>query len=957
MGTSEEAGRGRAYGIALGASCAAAALKIALGENLPAPYLLAVGAVALSAGVGGLGPGIVATLLSAAFVYVAVLAPAFTFHLDDPHDLVGLAVFVAVGVAVSLIAEQRRQAGMALAASEARYRDLHDNLPDGWVSGDGDGNILDSNETFRRMLGYTEAELRGLTFPQITPERWHEVERVRRAGDPARASPTWVFEKEYLRKDGSVVPVEIRSFIDYLDGRPVKISAIVRDVTERKQAEELLRTSEERYRLLADNALDVVWTMSLEGKVTYISPAVEKLRGFTVAEAMSQRLDEIHPPASAARSVEYFTRMLADVQAGRRPERFLGDLEYRCKDGSTIWTEVLALPVVGPDGAIQGLLGVSRDIRERMRAEEAVRTSEALLRAITSSSPDAIFGKDREGRWTFANEAALRFVGKPLQDVLGRTDAEIIGDPAVASALVTHDRSVLESGEAQNFEEELPSPSGVRVFLSTKAPLRDSTGNVAGTVGVAKDVTDVRKLQEQIQVSARLAAMGTLVAGVAHEINNPMTGIMAGLGTAMGDVRQNLKQMEQGKQPSQQALIELGNEILDVLADASEAATRVARIVKDLTIFGAARQERTRLRPEDVVAGAIRWLPSHVHGVATVTVEDLGAPFVNASRGQLEQVLVNLLTNAAKATVPGTKGTIRVRIGAGSPGNARLEVIDHGTGMDPAILGRIFDPFFTTRPAGDGRGTGLGLAICHAIVTDHGGTITVESEVGKGSTFRVELPAAPAQRGVTSRLKGCSPRNRHVTKNGRSHQGRFASVTIPRAGVAWGPKYSSNMMMETFANMIPDQKMAGTRIHSLPFSDGPDRGDVERAEDQDVDPDGRAPPGRPRVLERVEVVAPPVDHVDQDPRRPERVVEPEAVGDHQLFEVDDVGDEAEVDDEEGEQDPVDRPLSQGNGLAHAYRLTGGAFLRLMATFSTYVARRRSPTLSFSSWSIGPAFTW
>jgi signal transduction histidine kinase len=205
--------------------------------------------------------------------------------------------------------------------------------------------------------------------------------------------------------------------------------------------------------------------------------------------------------------------------------------------------------------------------------------------------------------------------------------------------------------------------------------------------------------------------------------------------------------LEQGVRPSQEALVELGNEVLDVLADASEAATRVARIVKDLTIFGAARQERTRLRPEDVVAGAIRWLPAHVHAAATVTVEDRGAPVVNASRGQLEQVLVNLLVNAAKATVPGTKGTIRVRIGKATSGNAHLEVVDQGTGIDPAILGRIFDPFFTTRPAGEGRGTGLGLAICHAIVTDHGGTITVESEVGKGSTFRVELPAAPVSAG------------------------------------------------------------------------------------------------------------------------------------------------------------------------------------------------------------------
>ncbi len=117
----------------------------------------------------------------------------------------------------------------------------------------------------------------------------------------------------------------------------------------------------------------------------------------------------------------------------------------------------------------------------------------------------------------------------------------------------------------------------------------------------------------------------------------------------------------------------------------------------------------------------MRWLPSSVHTRATVSVEDLGAPDVKASRGQLEQVL------------------------AGAPVTTRLEVVDHGTGIDPANLSRIFDPFFTTRPAGERRGTGLGLSICHAIITDHGGTLTVESEVGKGSTFRVELPAAPVE--------------------------------------------------------------------------------------------------------------------------------------------------------------------------------------------------------------------
>jgi signal transduction histidine kinase len=152
-----------------------------------------------------------------------------------------------------------------------------------------------------------------------------------------------------------------------------------------------------------------------------------------------------------------------------------------------------------------------------------------------------------------------------------------------------------------------------------------------------------------------------------------------------------------------------------------------------------------RVRLAEVVASALDWIQPSLRDGATVDVADTGARPVMASASQLSQVVVNLLSNAAKATPPGARGRIVVRLGAGEAGVSWIEVQDRGVGIAPDVIDRIFDPFFTTRPAGQGRGTGLGLAICHAIVTDHGGTITVESEVGKGSTFRVELPAAPVE--------------------------------------------------------------------------------------------------------------------------------------------------------------------------------------------------------------------
>ena len=250
-----------------------------------------------------------------------------------------------------------------------------------------------------------------------------------------------------------------------------------------------------------------------------------------------------------------------------------------------------------------------------------------------------------------------------------------------------------------------------------------------------------RKLQERLHQSARLAALGTLVAGVAHEINNPLTAELADQGLArevVGDLREQIA----ARSPvDRDAALRLLDQVDEVLADAQASGARVARIVKDMATLSRPDASRTRTGLAEIVGEALRWLPSGIDP-STIRVEDEGAPEVIVSSGQIQQVLVNLLTNAAKAAPAGSAPDVRVRLAPGGAGIARVEVIDHGVGIDPAIQGRIFDPFFTTRPSGEGRGAGLGLAICHAIVEAHGGNLTVESVAGKGSKFRVELPAA-----------------------------------------------------------------------------------------------------------------------------------------------------------------------------------------------------------------------
>jgi signal transduction histidine kinase len=295
----------------------------------------------------------------------------------------------------------------------------------------------------------------------------------------------------------------------------------------------------------------------------------------------------------------------------------------------------------------------------------------------------------------------------------------------------------------------LHRPDGSVTWLSVNSePLRDANGNVQAVLSTFVDISRLKRaeaernrLQAELANTARLAAMGTLVAGVAHEINNPLVAELAGQGAALEVVRETRKRLAERGDPSLTEELALLDEALEALSDAEEGGKRVARIVKDLATFASPSPQRSRLRLPEVVAEAMRWLPAAVGTVAEVVVEPGEAPDVLASRGQLAQVVVNLVSNAAKAARPGRKGRIVVRTEPGDGGTACIEVTDDGVGIEPDLIDRIFDPFFTTRPAGEGRGSGLGLAVSRSIVEAHGGTLTVRSEPGRGSTFRVELPA------------------------------------------------------------------------------------------------------------------------------------------------------------------------------------------------------------------------
>lgn len=194
-------------------------------------------------------------------------------------------------------------------------------------------------------------------------------------------------------KDGSLVWTEVNThFQRNADNGRLEVFGVTRNITRRRATEEQLRLSEQRHRLLAEHARDVLWTMAPDGRITYVSPAVEKVRGITPEEAMAQPFTEIHPPASLAVSVGYFQQLLDDAQAGRKPKNFRGELEYRCKDGSTYWSEVFVYPVLNDAGQLVEIVGVSRDIDEHKRfardLQQAKEVTEAANRALQEANAE-----------------------------------------------------------------------------------------------------------------------------------------------------------------------------------------------------------------------------------------------------------------------------------------------------------------------------------------------------------------------------------------------------------------------------------------------------------------------------------------------------------------------------------------------------------------------------------------
>ena len=409
------------------------------------------------------------------------------------------------------------------------------------------------------------------------------------------------------------------------------------------------------------------------------------------------------------------------------------------------------LMVVGGAAACLLLVGlaftvlISSYLSRRRRAEAALRRSEASFRDLIESLPDAI-GVLRGGKLVYASPRTSRYlVDDEPHALLDRAILDFV-HPDDQDELERVLQRLVRPGVVEILDEvRFVKRDGEIVQAEVTVLALDFDGKVA-TVLIIRDLTERKQMQARLLIADRMASVGTLAAGVAHEINNPLTYVMANISYAI----EQLKGMQTGRQRAADSQVP---ELLQALRESLEGAHRVSHIVGDLKTFSRSDEDTvTPVELSAVVESSLNITHNEIRHRATLVKDFREAPQVLANESRLGQVFINLLVNAVHALPADDPAgnEIRVTIRTLSDGRAAVEIADTGCGMPPHTLKRLFDPFYTTKPVG--KGTGLGLSICHSIIDGLSGDIVVESQVGKGSLFRVVLPSAA---GV---LSGATPR-------------------------------------------------------------------------------------------------------------------------------------------------------------------------------------------------------
>jgi two-component system cell cycle sensor histidine kinase/response regulator CckA len=644
---------------------------------------------------------------------------------DETGKVMGL-----IGIARDIT--ERKQAEASLRLSREEFRDLFDNAPVGFHEVDAEGRLVRINNTQLKMQGYTVGELLGQFVWKLSADEEATRQNVLGILRGERPTPQNI-ARAFRRKDGSTFPVMLNArVLRREDGAITGIRSAVEDITEQKQAEAALAAEQRLLNSLITATPDQIYFKDRESRFIRINEAFARRHGLSDLRAILGKTDfDIFGEQHARQAYEDEQRIAATGQP------IIGKEEREdWKDGHVTWVSSTKMPLRDNTGKIVGIMGISRDITEHKQAEAELNYERSLWRTLLDNSPDHIYFKDTQSRFIKASQSMTRLFGVESQEeMLGKTDFDFFAE-AHARPAFEDEQEIIRTGQPMiaKEEQEVWKDGRVTWASSTKIPLRDDTGKIIGVMGISRDITEHKRLEEHLVQSQKMETVGKLAGGVAHEFNSILTAIIGQCALLLQD-------------------LPAGSPLAKNAAEISQAAERAATLTQQLLAYGRKQFLRPQALNLNQVITSMNGVLSHLMGgemVEVTIVPAAGLKAVKADAGQIEQVIINLAMNARDAMPHGGKFTLETanvtldqeyvsrypELKAGD--YVMLAVTDTGRGMSEGVKARAFEPFFTTKDVG--QGTGLGLSTCYGIIKQSGGHISVYSEPGRGTTFKIYLP-------------------------------------------------------------------------------------------------------------------------------------------------------------------------------------------------------------------------
>ncbi|MBA4394269.1 MAG: hypothetical protein C0407_12030, partial [Desulfobacca sp.] len=626
-----------------------------------------------------------------------------------------------------------KQAEEQIRASEEKYRTILDLTGEGYYENDLAGNITFCNEAFSTIYGYSREELSGTNYRKFTDEenasKIHRIfNRVFLDDQPAIG-----IDMEIIHRDGQRRIIETSiSLIKGPAGRPTGFRGMVRDMTERRQAERALKESEEKFRTVAETTDAAIFIHRGE-KFLFSNSAGLKIIGYREEEAKKMDFWEpVHPKFQKAVRKEAFSVLGGNPPIPPAPFKII------TKMGKERW-------IVGSSARLQfegkpALVSTLIDVDDQKKAEESLISEKEHLMVTLRSIGDGVITTDTEGRISLINTVAEILTGWTQEEAHGWPLADVfrIINEKTRQPVEDPVSRVLRTGQIIGLANHtaLLAKDGIeRSIADSGAPIRDREGKMIGVVLVFRDITELKSLEEERLKSSKLESMGILAGGIAHDFNNLLTGILGNISLAKLNIAP--------QSPASRNL-----------AETEKAIFRAKELTHQLLTFskgGAPIIKPTFL--SDLLKDTVRFALSgtNIHWEADIASDLFSAEI---DEGQISQVIHNMAINAQQAMPHG--GTLRLTaqnhiyheklekpyVGPGR--YIKITIQDQGIGISPDHLTKIFDPYFTTKK----EGSGLGLATVYSVIKNHNGFITVESELNQGTTFTIFLPASPTQQAL-----------------------------------------------------------------------------------------------------------------------------------------------------------------------------------------------------------------